>query len=183
MRSHVALLRGINVGGKNKVGMKELRALVSSRGYEDVETYIQSGNVVFSAADDSATISAALSSKIEEEMGVSCQVVVVSRDDLAEAMAANPFTREDDDRKVHVVFRTAPYGEADVEMIDEAVAKARAKGSRDEAVVAGGVMYLWTPDGFGRSELAVQLSRRAIEGGTARNWATVQKLAELLEHP
>ena len=181
MRSHVALLRGINVGGKNKVAMKDLRDVVSSLGYADVETYIQSGNVVFSARADDESIRVDLEEAIARSTGVSCPVVVVSRTGLSEAMAADPFAHEKDDRKVHLVFRPAPCDQEDLELIDEAAARAKAKGSRDDVSVAGRVMYLWTPDGFGRSELAAQLSRQAMSAATARNRATVKKLAELLE--
>lgn len=173
--------------------MKDLRAVVSSLGYRDVETYIQSGNVVFSTDDDADTVTAALEAAMTGDLGVPCQVVVVSRAEMAEVLAADPFPEEDDDRKVHVVFRTGPYGPDDQDSIDQAVTRARAKGSRDEVSVAGSCLYLWTPDGFGRSELAAQLSRRATSGGTARNQAvwsgtarnrgTVRKLVELLELP
>lgn len=181
MRTHVALLRGINVGGNNKVPMKELRGLVSSLGYGEVETYIQSGNVVLSSDQDPESIRVAMEDAMARDLGVACPVVVVGRAELAEVVEALPFPREDDPRRIHAVFRAEPYGPRDLEAIEDAVAKARAKGSRDEVSVAGRTMYLWTPDGFGRSELAAQLSRRAMSGGTARNWATVRKLVELLE--
>lgn len=180
MRTHVALLRGINVGGNNKVPMKDLRALVASLGYGDVETYIQSGNVVLSSEADAEDIRVCVERAVAEKMGVSCPVVVVTREELARVVAGNPF-QVDDDRRLHAVFRSSPFGADDLEAVDTAVARARAKGSRDEVSIADKTMYLWTPDGFGRSELAAQLSRAAMAGGTARNWATVSRLMEMLD--
>jgi uncharacterized protein (DUF1697 family) len=177
----VALLRGVNVGGKNKVPMKELRALASTLGYRDVETYIQSGNVVFSADDtDTEDARVTLEGAIAREMGVNCEVVVLLREEVDEVMAADPFTDEVDSRRVHMVFRTTQYGPEDAERIDEAARRAGLKGSRDQVTFAGRTLYLWTPDGYGRSELAAQLSRLGGRG-TARNRATVQNLAELMK--
>ncbi len=180
MRTHVALLRGINVGGNNKVPMKELRALVGSLGYGDVETYIQSGNVVFSSDSDAEEIRLSMERVLAGGMGVACAVVVVTRDELAGVVAGNPF-HVDDDRRLHAVFRSSPFEPGDLQVVDRAVERARAKGSRDQVSVAGKTMYLWTPDGYGRSELAAQLSRAAMAGGTARNWATVSRLMQMLD--
>src|SRR4029077_19468017 len=83
MASHVALLRGINVGGRNKVPMADLREVVASLGHTGVSTYIQSGNVLFSTAEeDTAKLAAALESAIEERFGIWSSVVVLSRDEL-----------------------------------------------------------------------------------------------------
>lgn len=180
MRTHVALLRGINVGGNNKVPMKELRALIASLGYSDVETYIQSGNVVLSSDSDAEEIRVCVERAVAEEMGVACTVVVVTREELAGVVARNPFP-VDDDRRLHAVFRSSPFGATDLHAVETAAARARSKGSRDEVSVAEKTMYLWTPDGFGRSELAAQLSRAGMAGGTARNWATVSRLMEMLD--
>ena len=91
MASHVALLRGINVGGRNKVPMTDLREVVTSLGHTGVTTYIQSGNVLFSTADtDTAKLAAELESAIGERFGIWSSVVVLSRDELAEVLASNP---------------------------------------------------------------------------------------------
>src|SRR5579862_9585990 len=105
MATHVALLRGINVGGRNKVPMAELREVVSSLGHTGVTTYIQSGNVLFSTEEtDNAKLAAALEAEIEERFGLWSSVVVLSRDELAQVVAANPYPDEPDPRLVHVVF-------------------------------------------------------------------------------
>ncbi len=178
MPTHVALLRGINLGPHKRVAMPALRALVASLGHTDVATYIASGNVVFTAgaADD---LAADLEGAIAAELGVECRVVVLTCAELARAVADNPYPDEPDPRKVHAFFLTGEPGAATREHVAQAQERAAAKGSRDTAAVVGRVLYLHTPDGFGRSELAAELSKggkRNAAEGTARNWATVTRL-------
>ena len=192
MASHVALLRGINVGGRNKVPMAELREVVTSLGHTGVTTYIQSGNVLFTTAGtDNAKLAAALETAIEDRFGLWSSVVVLSRDELAEVLAANPYSGEPDPRLVHVVFRNAEPPPDVRDRIEAAVKAAAAKGSRDTVHSAGRALYLHTPDGFGKSELAQNLMRimtppskqkkQAAGAATARNLATSTKLLSLCE--
>ena len=110
MATHVALLRGINLGGKNKVAMADLRALVGELGHADVSTYIQSGNVLFTAEADADTsvLAAGLTTAIAATLKVSSPVVVVSREELAQIIAANPFPAEPDPKRVHAVVLSEP---------------------------------------------------------------------------
>jgi uncharacterized protein (DUF1697 family) len=192
MASHVALLRGINVGGRNKVPMAELREVVTALGHTGVTTYIQSGNVLFTTADtDNAKLAAALETAIEDRFGLWSSVVVLSRDELAEVLAANPYSDEPNPRLVHVVFRNAEPPPEVRDRIEAAAKAAAAKGSRDTAHSAGRALYLHTPDGFGRSELAQNLMRimtppskqkkQPALAATARNMATATKLLSLCE--
>jgi uncharacterized protein (DUF1697 family) len=186
MPTHVALLRGVNVGGRNKLAMADLRKLVESLGHGDVATYIQSGNVVFTSKDsDTAAIAARLERALEETLGVRSSVVVLSRAELAEVVADNPFPDEANPKNLHAVLRGEEVGDEEAAAVAEAERRAREKGSRDQAKVVGRTVYLRTPDGFGRSELAAQLARAkpgpGDRGGTARNWATVTKLLAMLE--
>jgi uncharacterized protein (DUF1697 family) len=188
MPTHVALLRGINVGGNKKVAMADLRAVVAELGHADVSTYINSGNVLFTPApgQDSAAMAAAMSAAIAAKLGVSCSVVVVTRDELAGVIAGNPFPQEPDPRRVHAVFLSAPPGPELTGKIDAAVAAASAKGARDSVRPAGRTLYLHTPDGFGTSEVAeatmkIVGSPKAGVIATARNWATATKLLALCD--
>lgn len=171
MPTHVALLRGINVGGRGKVAMADLRELVTSLGYEDVATYVQSGNVVFSGESVDA---AALEAAIEARLGVSTTVVVLSREELGRVIADNPWPEEKDGKHLHVIFTA---GEPDAGAVDAALEKAT---GGDEARIVGGTLYMHTPNGLGRSKLAAELSRKGPEDGTARNWTTVTKLLAML---
>ena len=191
MASHVALLRGINVGGRNKVPMADLREVVTSLGHTGVSTYIQSGNVLFSTADtDHAKLATALESAIEDRFGIWSSVVVLSRDELAQVLAANPYPDEPNPKMVHVVFLNAePPGDL-LDRISAAESAVAAKGSRDTVQAAGQVLFLHTPDGFGTSELAQTVFKiitppaRGKKPGlaaTARNWATATKLLSLCD--
>jgi uncharacterized protein (DUF1697 family) len=187
MPSHVALLRGINLGGHKKVAMADLRAVLASLGHDDVATYIQSGNVVFSTNQtDNAALADAIERAVASQLGVESRVLVLSRADLAQVARDNPYPGEPNPRAVHVVFLPAEPSPEMVTSLAEVLAKVAVKGSRDTAQYAGRALFLHTPDGFGRSELAVQLGRgrgpmSARGAGTARNWATVTKLLALCD--
>jgi uncharacterized protein (DUF1697 family) len=185
MPTHVALLRGINLGGRSKVAMADLREVVTSLGHTDVATYIQSGNVVFTATrDDPPALAADLERAIAAALGVSPRVVVLSRDELARVVRDNPYPDEPNPRAVHAVFLAAEPGPELVEAVDAAGRRAAAKGSRDTTRLVGRTLYLHTPDGFGRSELAAALvarTGRPDATGTARNWATVTRLLAMCD--
>lgn len=182
MPTHVALLRGINVGGRSKVAMADLREVVSSLGHTDVATYIQSGNVVFTAAD-APSLAADLERAIRDSLGVSPSVVVLTRDELAQVVRDNPYPDEPDPRAVHAVFLTAPPTPATADALANALRRVAGPDSRDSARLIGRTIYLHTPDGFGRSKLAGSIvqSRKPALTGTARNWATVTKLLAMLD--
>jgi uncharacterized protein (DUF1697 family) len=188
MASHVALLRGINVGGRNKVSMADLREVVTSLGYTGVTTYIQSGNVLFTTDDgDSAKLASSLEAAITGSFGIQISVVVLSREDLAGILDRNPIENEPNPKLVHVVFLNAELPADLLDRIKAAESAAAAKGSRDTVTAIGSALYLHTPDGYGTSELSQVLFRiigapgRQGVAATARNWATSVKLLSLCE--
>jgi uncharacterized protein (DUF1697 family) len=184
--THVALLRGINLGGRNRVAMADLRTVAGELGLDDVSTYIQSGNVLFTAPMEAETAELArtMTAAIAVKLGVTAPVVVVSRSELAQVVADNPFPGEPDPRRVHAVMLTEPP-EADLlGKLGAAVTQAAARGARDRVQAAGRTLYLHTPDGYGNSELAQAVIKIVSSPGTgvtgtARNWATITKLLEL----
>jgi uncharacterized protein (DUF1697 family) len=180
MPRYLALLRGVNVGGK-KLAMSDLRDVAVQLGYTGVSTYIQSGNLLFSCDDsDQPALARALEQEIAGQVGLQCEVVVLTAADLGRVIADNPFPGESNPRALHAVLHQDQLG-ADVQAkVASARERATAKGCTDEIAVGGRVIYLHTPDGIGRSELAVQLGRMH-KTGTARNWASVTKLMEMLE--
>jgi uncharacterized protein (DUF1697 family) len=169
--------------------MADLRRVVSDLGHTEVATYIQSGNVAFAAAgpaDESKELAAGIERAIARQLPVRPAVVVASRDELRQVVAGNPFSSEPNPKFVHAVFLPDTPGPDRLAAIAAAVERAHSKGSRDEARVAGRALYLWTPDGMGRSELAVELNRGTArrtpaDAGTARNWATVLALVRLFD--
>ena len=188
MASHVALLRGINLGGRNKVPMAELREVVTSLGHTGVTTYIQSGNVLFTTPeDDTAKLALALETAITETFGLTASVVVLSRDKLARILDSNPYADEPNPKLVHVVFLNAELPPDLLGRVKAAESAAAAKGSRDTVTAIGPALFLHTPDGFGTSELA-QVALRILGtpgktgiAATARNWSTSTKLLSLCE--
>lgn len=186
MPSHVALLRGINVGGAGKVPMAQLRELVTKLGHSEVATYIQSGNILFTPSrGDEAELAAELTKAIEGEFGVRTSAIVITRSELAAVIASNPYPDEPEKRYVHGVFLPDEPDTAARQRVADAVAARAAKGSRDEAEYVGRVLYLHTPDGFGTSELAKDLTMKQKSKppatGTARNWNTITKLLALCD--
>jgi uncharacterized protein (DUF1697 family) len=188
MASHVALLRGINVGGRNKVPMAELREVVASLGaITGVSTYIQSGNVLFSTEDTgTAQLASALEAAIAARFGITCAVVVLTRDELAQILGDNPYADEPNPKQVHVAFLGAEPSTELLDRLKAAESAAAARGSRDTITAIGKALYVHTPDGFGNSELAQALFRIIGTGRhdlavTARNWSTATTLLSLCE--
>ena len=150
MATHIALLRGINVGGRNKVSMADLRAVVAGLGHTDVATYIQSGNVLFTSGEaDTEALATALEEAIASNLGVKPAVVVLSRDDLARAVRDNPYPDEPNPKMVHAVFFRGPVPERAAEAIEAGQRRAAERGSgKDTAQVAGGTLYRAHPGRF-----------------------------------
>lgn len=182
MLRYVALLRGINVGG-NTVAMADLRDLAAGLGLAAATTYIRSGNLLFGYAEaDAGELADRLEREITDRLGIRSAVVVLGRAELAQVIADNPFPAEPNPKCLHAVFRRDEIGPDAIALVAAAVQRARDAGSRDDAVIVGRTLFLHTPDGFGRSDLAARLtSARAQPTGTARNWATVTTLMGLLD--
>ncbi len=191
MATHVALLRGINVGGRNKVPMAALREVVTSLGHTGVTTYIQSGNVLFTAPGTSTReLAASLESAIGAAFGIWASVVVLTRDDLAKVLSDNPYSDEANPKLVHVVFLNSAPSQDLLDRITAAENAAAAKGGRDTFTAIGPALFVHTPDGFGTSELAQSVFRiigapatqkKEAIAATARNWATATKLLALCD--
>jgi len=183
----VVLLRGVNVGGNNRLPMAELRAALQSEGLHDVRTYIQSGNVVVNApARDAEAVAAHVRAVIARSFHLDVPVVALSAADLVAAVGANPYTDEPDPKRVHAIFLPYEPTEAMLSAVAHRQAAARAKGGRDTVRVIGRTAYLHTPDGFGASDLAKSLASgrsSPLGDGTARNWATVTTLLEMITGP
>ena len=172
MSRQVALLRAINLGARNRVPMAELRALVEGLGFTDVETYVQSGNVVFGGRTASA---AELAEEIERGFGFAVPVVLRTHADLAALVAADPLGEvADDDKRRQVLFCGEAVGPDRFADLDP-------HGFPPEAFhVAEREVVVWSPEGV-RSSPALRRVEKALQGltVTARNWRTVRTLAEL----
>ncbi len=172
---HVALLRGINVGGRKLVPMADLRALASGLGYGDVSTYIASGNLLFTSPKADAEAADELSAAIDERFGFAVDVVVAARELVRRAAQEHPFA-DGDPRRVHVGFSS-------VEVTDAVLDRLRAVARPSERVAASGtLLFCDFADGVAGSKMAVRLST-ALKPGftTARNLLTTRMLLTLLD--
>ena len=175
MARWAALLRGINVGSHKRMAMADLRRLVEALGHDDVETLLQSGNVVFSSTRrDGGALAAEISGAIADELDMDVKVLVRSGPELAAVAAGNPFPEAvGDPKKLHVAFLAGPLDPTKVQGIDpSAVAPGR-------FAVGDGVLYVLHDEGMQGSLLTKHLTEKRLGVTmTARNWSTVTKLVE-----
>jgi uncharacterized protein (DUF1697 family) len=173
MGGFVALLRGVNVGGKNKVPMAALVPLFASAGCGNVRTFIQSGNVIFDAKPAViARLPGVLERSFAKTFGFSTPMIMRSARELAAIVAANPFKGHED--SLHVTFLADRPDRAAIATLDPA----RSPG--DRFTVIGREIFLHCPNGLGRTKLSNDyFDRKLATTGTVRNWRTVTKLLEL----
>ncbi|QIG95996.1 DUF1697 domain-containing protein [Bradyrhizobium sp. 6(2017)] len=166
MPRYVALLRAVNVGGTGKLPMTELKAMCVDAGFADVQTYIASGNVVFSSKLAAAKVKAAPEKRLHAYAGKPVGVVVRSADEIAAVLQANPFPNEPPNHTVAIFLDEPPARNALKDV----------KGQQDEQIRLGKrEIYVTYGSGMGRSKLKIP----AAVQGTARNINTIAKLAEL----
>ena len=177
MEPRVALLRGINLGPRNRVAMPELRDLLSAAGFKDVRTYVQSGNVVLASDADPAELEAEVERLIAERFDLEVGVVVRTGGELAEVVARNPLADVAvEPKRYQVTFLAEPLGPDQVERL-----AALAAGS-ERFLADGRELYAWHPDGVARSKLWAKLGSKGLGvKATSRNWATVTTLLEMAE--
>ena len=175
MARHAVLLRGINLGPHNRVSMPELRAALGKAGFADVQTYLQSGNVVLSSGDSSKHVAATCERVIADRFGLEIAVVARGRAELAAVVKRDPIPgAAADPKRYQVSFLSAGLGSDVVRRLEEAAAPG------ERLVVDGREVYAWHPSGVARSRLWALLAGKGLGVVvTSRNWTTVTKLLEL----
>ncbi len=176
--TYAALLRGINVGGARKLPMAELRALLVELGHGAVRTHLQSGQAVFTSGHgDEDALAAELTRAIEKRFGFGVDVIVRDHAYLAAVAEACPFPADGlEPKQLHVTYFSGPVDEERFAGIDRSAFRPEDFRLGDRA------LYLYAPDGLGRSRLAEALAKPRVTKGliaTTRNWNTVTKLVEL----
>ena len=175
MTKFIALLRGINVGGKNILPMKEFRGLLSKLGCEGVATYIQSGNAIFRYSGDAAELPGLISGTVESEFGFRPSVMVLSEDEFSAIVARTPFVAEiEDPRFLNIWFMRESATRANLARMHDIAANG------EKFLLTDLAFYLHAPNGVGRSKLAGQVEKCLGVDATARNWRTVGKISDLL---
>lgn len=177
MNTYIALFRGINVGGKNSLPMKELVALLENIGATKVRTYIQSGNAVFQSAEKKALqLSGQLAAEIKKRHGFEPHVQLLGLEAINRAMAQNPFPEaEADPSTLHLGFLASTPTDPDLAKLNSL------KKPSERFHLGDNVFYLHAPEGVGRSRLAANVEKLLDVPMTDRNWRTVCKMKELAE--
>jgi uncharacterized protein (DUF1697 family) len=172
---HVVLLRGVNLGSRNRVSMPVLREALADVGYGDVVTYLQSGNVVLSSRGSPARVAETCRSVIAETFELDIAVIVRTHDELAKVVARDPLGEVvTDPKRYQVSFLEQKLPHAAVERLQAAAAPG------ERLVASGRELYAWHPAGVARSKLWSALAGTSLGvTATARNWTTVTKLLEL----
>ena len=171
MKTWIALFRGINVMGKNKLPMKDLATLLQGLKLRNVRTYIQSGNAVFTSPGSAASLAARIGAAVAQQFDLRPYVVLLDAREVALAVAKNPFREgEAEPSSLHLWFleeRPAAAGVCVLEAL---------RSPTERFALHGKVLYLHAPLGFGISKLAARAEKTLGTRGTARNWRTVTTL-------
>ncbi len=175
MARQVVLLRGINLGPRRRIAMPALRDALTEDGFEDVQTYVQSGNVVLAASGSAERTARRVERIIADRFGLEVDVLVRTSAELAAIVRKNPLGDvAKDPKRYQVTFLSAAPKAADLRRLEDAA------GASERVVAKGREIYAWHPDGVGRSKLATLLAGKGLGvTATSRNWATVTKLLEL----
>ena len=176
MKKFIALLRGINVSGQKQIKMSGLKSLFEKAGFQNVETYIQSGNVIFSSKETSSEkLSLKISSAIRKQFGYDVQLIVVTPEEIEDTLKKNPFIKKKKDTdKLYVIFLSETPSKVSINNL---------KGDDylpEEFVVKGRNVYLFVPNGYGKAKMNNNFFENKLKVfGTTRNLKTLNALIEL----
>jgi uncharacterized protein (DUF1697 family) len=172
---HIVLLRGINIGSRNRIAMPVLREALEESGFDDVQTYLQSGNVVLESRAKPETVRRKVEQLIAERFELEIAVVVRTRAELAAVARRNPHAKvAKDPKRYQVTFLSQKLPAAKVRELEEAAAP------EERVVVSGREVYAWHPKTIARSKLWSKLAGQGLGvTATSRNWTTVEALLEL----
>ena len=176
MKTWIALFRGINVGGNNILPMARLRSDLETLTFQNVRTYIQSGNVVFDSVSGTVRgLATKITREIEEQHGFRPNLLLLTREELLSAVESNPFPQAvAEPKSLHFFFLDQPPDDPDLDAIDAACSP------NEEYRLTDHVFYLHAPDGIGRSKLAANVETHLGVVTTARNYRTVDKLLAMV---
>jgi len=177
MPTWIGFFRGLSVGGKNALPMRELTTVLQELRCTDIRTYIQSGNVVFQNSDPEAgPLARRIALLITREHGIETSAIVLSGAELKKTIASNPFSKaESDPKSLHVFFMESKPKRPDTAKMDAL------KADTESYAIKGTALYLHAPKGIGTSKLAKNIERLLGVPVTARNWRTVTKVYEMAE--
>ena len=173
----IALLRGINVSGQKKIKMSELKNLFESLEFQDVEAYIQSGNVIFSSKQKSSTkLANKISSEIKTKYNFDVQVIILTPQEIDRALKNNPFVKKKKEtERLYVTFLSSRPSAERINKLEEISFLPEEYSIKEKAI------YLFFPNGSGKAKLNNNFIEKKLNViGTTRNWKTVNALSELV---
>ncbi len=180
MKTYISILRGINVSGKNRIKMDELKHVYLDLKFKNCETYIQSGNAVFQYKDaDVVVLGKLISKKIASHFGFEVPVLVIGVDDFKSIALQNPFVnlRSEDPSKLHVTFLADQPETTNLKKLREV------NSGKDEFEIQGKAIYLFCPEGYGNTKLSNNFFESKLKQvSTTRNWKTVNELLRMAEN-
>jgi len=178
MTKFIALLRGINVSGQKQIKMSDLKLLFEELGFHDVETYIQSGNVIFSAKEKSIQkLEAKISSGIIKNFGFDVQIIVITPEEIGFILKSNPFIKKKkDSEKLYVTFLASNPSIENIKKLNAI------DYSPEEYIIDGRYIYLFVPNGYGKAKLNNNLFENKLKVfGTTRNLKTIKTVFEMVK--
>lgn len=178
MKTYIALLRGINVSGKNSIKMDVLRLSLEKLYFQQVTTYIQSGNIVFKTENENTQeIELQIAQQIKMDFGYDIPVLVLEKEQLEQIIANNPFTQQEKESVfLHVTFFSSSPKNFDRTTIEVK------KQNGEEIVIAETAIYLFCPKGYGKTKLTNNFLETALKiNCTTRNWKTINELFKMMK--
>lgn len=177
MTTYISLLRGINVSGQKIIKMDALRKMYEGLGFISIQTYVQSGNVIFKAMEkDAKELETLIALEIEKEFGFNVPVIVFDVKTFQDIINNNPFAREGvkDKAFLHVTFL------AEVPNVFDEIKIIEKKDQAEEIVIVSNVVYLYCPNGYGKTKLHnTFLEKKLKVPATTRNWKTCNELLSM----
>ena len=173
MQTYISLLRGINVSGSKKIKMIELKALYEKLKFVDVQTYIQSGNVIFKSKKSESAIIKTIYNGLQKEWGYDVTIVLKTLEDVKKVISNNPFLKEygDDIKKLYVTFLEKLPAKELVDQLKDF------KSNNDQFIIKGTTIYVFTPDGYGTTKINNGFFEKKLKvGATTRNWNSINKM-------
>lgn len=177
MKTYIAILRGINVSGQKLIKMDALRKMFEKMDFENVKSYVQSGNIIYSGKEtDLQTLENRISHQIKEDFGFDVPVIVLTPEKLRRVVDENPFLRDPDKNPayLHATFLAAKPENFDLQVIESK------RQNGEELLIVGDVAYLYCPNGYGNTKLNNNfLESKLKTGATTRNWKTTLELLRM----
>lgn len=173
MKTYIALLRGINVGGHKKVPMAMLREVLITSGLKQVQTYIQSGNIIFKSSEKASRLEEIIKNSIQDSFGFEVSVIVKTPDELQTILEDCPFLKEQTENSFFVILNKVPDAQlvTDVQSISY---------ENEQIIIKNNALYFYCSTGYGRTKFNMNTFERKLKViGTSRNYNTMVKLLSL----